>query len=72
MNCHACDQPISAARLAAVPSAHYCVVCQSMRDLTPQEILGDDVVARVLVVQSEQDGAEFRVGGDSFAGKGLL
>ena len=38
--CLACDEPISAKRLQAVPWAEYCLVCQGALDAQRQGLLG--------------------------------
>lgn len=63
--CESCDGPISEKRLAAIPKARYCVVCQAARDLDPIESLGADRLAAGMAVCSEGDGDHFRLGGDS-------
>ena len=64
--CESCGEPIAAKRLAAVPTATRCVVCQSARDLDPREVFGERL-ERVQVVESEPDGGQFRIGADSWA-----
>ena len=64
--CESCGEPIAAKRLDAVPTATRCVVCQAARDLDPREVFGERL-ERVQVVESELNGGQFRVGGDSWA-----
>ena len=64
--CESCGEPIAAKRLAAVPKATRCVVCQAARDLDPREVFGERL-ERVKVVESEVDGGQFRIGSDSWA-----
>lgn len=55
-DCSVCDEPIPAKRLAARPEATRCIACQTVRDLTPYEALGNKIV---LAVGSELDGEMF-------------
>ena len=64
--CESCNEPIPAKRLTAKPDATRCVVCQAARDLDPREVFGERL-DRVQVVESEVNGGQFRVGGDSWA-----
>ena len=50
MRCEACYEEIPAKRLAAVPSARYCVSCQSSRDKYVEP------PAHAMAALSEEDG----------------
>jgi len=55
--CIECDEPIPAKRLAAVPDAQYCVVCQAAIGDTPLRA-NSSIVQDALVERSELDGGE--------------
>lgn len=57
MNCAACEETISPARLAAVPTTHLCVTCKSLND-EPKLGVYSPLLARSMAETSLSDPEE--------------